>query len=300
MEAIKLMEALRPLDAAAEVRGLALDPAWVHTRLDFLISREAIPSPTGGRVRERVGLWSLLSPLAGALAAAVLVFGLRTRTPLTAEIAEVAEKPALENTLPFSGGGEGGGTKPKPAPALASRPFGTVPIPSSSEGRIGTVPAVEQETVPVVSSAPRPVVVSPVGSDRPLAKALPLSGGGLGEGSAPSRSHSASRPGDTLPPSGGGEGEGDEPLSLKVFNSLLDQPGETALIEVHSADSVRVLVFDRRGRKVLSLFEGEASANHEIRWDGRDSRGAEVPSGIYLIVAESGNLRSTAKVTVKK
>lgn len=46
---------------------------------------------------------------------------------------------------------------------------------------------------------------------------------------------------------------------------------------------VQLLIFDILGRKIRNLFDGELPpGNHEIKWDGRDSRGRGVSSGIYF------------------
>ena len=39
-----------------------------------------------------------------------------------------------------------------------------------------------------------------------------------------------------------------------------------------------------RGRRVVGLYRGKLDAGeHELRWDGRDARGREVGSGMYLL-----------------
>ena len=288
-EAKYLMRALVPLDAAAEARGLRLDPAWVLARLPMgerlshggqapvlglrcLSPGLKVPVPALGR-------WlSAFAPFSGALAAAVLVFGIRVHTPLTAENAEIAEEASLAR--PF-----GTGAMVAPVPAVKSRPVAAQVIHPPSP--------LEAEGDKVLAEVPTPL--TPVGSDRPVAHALPLSGGGLGESSKSNLSYSTSHSDNPTPLP-----KSSPVLSLRVLNSLLDQAGEIARIEVRAAGHVVVTVYDRRGRKVLSLFEGEVRTTREIRWDGRDSHGGAVPSGIYLIVAEAGEARSTGKVTVTK
>ena len=56
---------------------------------------------------------------------------------------------------------------------------------------------------------------------------------------------------------------------------------------------VRLTVVDPRGRVVRRLLEGEErpAGPNEIRWDGRDDAGREVPSGSYLFVLEAVGMR---------
>jgi flagellar hook assembly protein FlgD len=60
-----------------------------------------------------------------------------------------------------------------------------------------------------------------------------------------------------------------------------------------------VKVFNLRGELVRTLHTGEFQAQ-EFRWEGRDSNGAPVSSGVYLIRATDGTVTQTQKVALVK
>jgi hypothetical protein len=61
-------------------------------------------------------------------------------------------------------------------------------------------------------------------------------------------------------------------------------PGGTRLaFSLPSVAEVSLDVFDVRGRRVRHLDGGSfGEGQHELFWDGRDSRGEDVPAGVYL------------------
>ena len=60
-----------------------------------------------------------------------------------------------------------------------------------------------------------------------------------------------------------------------------------------------VKVFNLRGELVTTLHTGEFQTQ-EFRWEGTDSRGAPVSSGVYLIRATDGRVTQTQKVALVK
>lgn len=75
----------------------------------------------------------------------------------------------------------------------------------------------------------------------------------------------------------------------------------TATLRVRSAHPPgSVVVIDPAGRRVATLdapvLSGEG--HHLLRWDGRDARGHDVPSGVYRMVAIAGHERPSGAVLV--
>lgn len=62
---------------------------------------------------------------------------------------------------------------------------------------------------------------------------------------------------------------------------------------------VRVAVYDLVGQKIKTLFEGVRPAGtHLLVWDGRNEGGSSVASGVYLIVADTLQLRERKRVVL--
>ena len=57
-------------------------------------------------------------------------------------------------------------------------------------------------------------------------------------------------------------------------------------------------VYDAMGRQVRVLSRGIPTGRHAITWDGRDSRGARVPSGVYFYRLTAGTLQEEKKLVV--
>ena len=55
----------------------------------------------------------------------------------------------------------------------------------------------------------------------------------------------------------------------------------------------------KRQRSVLTRAE-RPPGRHAIAWDGRDSRGAAVASGIYFCVLEARGTRLTSKLVIAR
>ena len=62
---------------------------------------------------------------------------------------------------------------------------------------------------------------------------------------------------------------------------------------------VRLRIFDVRGHRVRTLVdEPRPAGRHEVTWDGRGSRGGQVPSGVYFYQLQAGELVETRKMTL--
>jgi len=87
-------------------------------------------------------------------------------------------------------------------------------------------------------------------------------------------------------------------LALASPNPFRDQVRMT--LDLSSAASVRVAVFDAVGRHVSDLANGALPAGrHAFAWDGRDARGADAPAGVYYVRALAGTYGSQVKRLVK-
>jgi flagellar hook assembly protein FlgD len=63
----------------------------------------------------------------------------------------------------------------------------------------------------------------------------------------------------------------------------------------------RLTVYDVQGREVAALAEGLRQAgSHTLNWDGRDRRGAEVPSGVYFLRLEHAGQVKAQKLVIAR
>jgi hypothetical protein len=71
--------------------------------------------------------------------------------------------------------------------------------------------------------------------------------------------------------------------------------------ELPQAAVVKLQIFDLRGRLVKTLVDGQRQAGPQsIVWNGRDARGAQVASGVYLYQLQSGEQVERRKMTLVK
>lgn len=60
-------------------------------------------------------------------------------------------------------------------------------------------------------------------------------------------------------------------------------PATTVAFQLPQAGAVQLRVYDILGREVARLADGHyAAGTHSVMWDGRDSRGLQMPSGVYF------------------
>jgi hypothetical protein len=85
---------------------------------------------------------------------------------------------------------------------------------------------------------------------------------------------------------------------LTISPGLPNPFGEncTFVLNVPQPRLARMCVYDVRGRLVDVLFDGPADGPTEIVWDGRNSSGRRVSSGIYFVRARSGSMEAAIKV----
>ena len=64
---------------------------------------------------------------------------------------------------------------------------------------------------------------------------------------------------------------------------------------------VKLAVYDLTGRRVVLLADGRREAGrYTVAWDGRDSSGRTMPSGLYLVRIEAGDFKQTKKLLLVK
>jgi hypothetical protein len=102
-----------------------------------------------------------------------------------------------------------------------------------------------------------------------------------------------------------GEESGDLPVSYALYQNYpnpfnpstqiaFDIPGEA-----NTKSRVTLTIFDVRGRRVRMLLDAELQpGNHRVAWDGKDGKGRQASSGIYLYTLRCGKTVSTRKMTI--
>ncbi len=63
----------------------------------------------------------------------------------------------------------------------------------------------------------------------------------------------------------------------------------------------RLTVYDVQGRQVALIADRvQAAGQHTGRWDGRDTRGGELPGGVYFLRLETGGRIESQKVVIAR
>jgi hypothetical protein len=88
-------------------------------------------------------------------------------------------------------------------------------------------------------------------------------------------------------------GIGDGPVAGLALTTPRPNPftGSTRIeFSLPQAGTARLDVFDARGRRIETLVSGSQPAGRQVVvWNGRDSRGSAVASGVYLIRLQAGS-----------
>jgi hypothetical protein len=78
-------------------------------------------------------------------------------------------------------------------------------------------------------------------------------------------------------------------------------PSTTIAFELPEASPVELSVFDARGAHVVTLVEGvRAAGPHEISWNGHNTEGRAVGSGVYFYRLRAGSRSATRKMVLLK
>ncbi len=101
----------------------------------------------------------------------------------------------------------------------------------------------------------------------------------------------------------GGVSEGQQPTPLAfALEAAVPNPFRYRCdirFVVPARSSVEVTVFSVTGRRMRTLFDGEAEAGvHRVSWDGTDGRGRAVAPGTYFVKMQAGGRSQTRTVTL--
>jgi len=88
---------------------------------------------------------------------------------------------------------------------------------------------------------------------------------------------------------------------LVTYNNILKDPGDRTIVkyDLLAAGNLTIKIYTVTGSLVKTVFSGGVSAGKgTIDWDGTNSNGSKVASGIYYIVAKGPGLNKTDKIAV--
>lgn len=78
-------------------------------------------------------------------------------------------------------------------------------------------------------------------------------------------------------------------------------PTTTISYDLNKNAAVTLKVFNLAGQEVKTLVnENQAAGSKQVTWDGRDNKGHQVASGIYLYQLQAGNQMQTKKMVLLK
>ncbi len=99
------------------------------------------------------------------------------------------------------------------------------------------------------------------------------------------------------------ESAGDAPFRFGLDRNYPNpfNPATVMHYQVGRTSDVSLKVFDMTGREVRTLVSGRKTAGaYTASWDGTDSRGQKVPSGIYICRMNAGGTTQIQKMTLLK
>ncbi len=99
------------------------------------------------------------------------------------------------------------------------------------------------------------------------------------------------------------EENNNQPNSFNLYNNFPNPFNSTTKIkyEIFNSGNVNILIVDSRGLYIKSLInEYVIKGNYFVVWDGKDSRGKNIPSGIYFYKMVTGGLLESKKMIYLK
>jgi flagellar hook assembly protein FlgD len=89
-----------------------------------------------------------------------------------------------------------------------------------------------------------------------------------------------------------------QPRAFSPLGTTFDDRAAISF-NLESAQGTRVLVYDKSGRLVRRVFDGElGSGLNVVYWDGKDGNGDTVASGLYLVAVEVSGKTDVRSVAV--
>jgi tetratricopeptide (TPR) repeat protein len=78
-------------------------------------------------------------------------------------------------------------------------------------------------------------------------------------------------------------------------------PTTTISYNVSENAHVALKIYNTTGQEIATLVNGyQQAGSHQVRWNGKDNFGNQLPSGIYLYQIISGNFKKTGKMMLVK
>jgi subtilisin family serine protease len=108
---------------------------------------------------------------------------------------------------------------------------------------------------------------------------------------------------ETCQPTAVDEGEPRMPRRYALGQNVPNpfNPQTTIAFALPQGGPTTLRVFDVRGRRVLTLVDGDLPAGeHQVVWNGRGDDGARVASGVYFYEIRSGSFRAVKKMGLVK
>jgi flagellar hook assembly protein FlgD len=97
--------------------------------------------------------------------------------------------------------------------------------------------------------------------------------------------------------------EGEIPSEYALYVPYPNPFNQQAMIQfsIPTTDHVTLRVHNLLGQEIATLVNKELTAGHyEARWDGKNDKGAQVVSGVYLVSMNTGNARYSQKICYMK
>lgn len=94
-----------------------------------------------------------------------------------------------------------------------------------------------------------------------------------------------------------------QPKDFVLYNNYPNPFNPTTTIDFYlpHAGRVRLSIFNILGQEVKELANGDFTAgNHEVVWDGTNSAGTKVASGIYFYALQTGDVRIIKKMVLSR